>query len=124
MESRVAVQGGSPEEGLRIFIPGRQELPDRGDELVDAVKRTAADPLAGQFRKPAFHQVQPTATGRHIVDHKAGMFLEPGFDLGMPVRTVVVHDQVQGFPARKFAIHAGKPCTWSWTTTVRTGMPR
>jgi len=36
------------------------------------------------------------------------MFLEPGFDLGMPVRTVVVHDQVQGFPARKFAIHAAQ----------------
>src|SRR5208337_884892 len=53
-------------------------------------------------------RVFPPGSSRSMRRRNLGMFLEPGFDLGMPVRTVVVHDQVQGFPARKFAIHAAQ----------------
>ena len=83
-----------PNEGLRIFIPHDKELVDRGDEIVDAEERITANAFVGEFREPAFNQVQPAAACWHIVDYKAAMFPQPGFDFGGAMRPVVVHDDV------------------------------
>ena len=84
----------SPNEGLRIFIPHDKELVDRGDEVVDAEERITANAFVREFREPAFNQVQPAAACWHIVDYKAAMFPQPGFDFGGAMRPVVVHDDV------------------------------
>ena len=47
--------------------------------------------LLVSFGEPAFNQVEPTATGGHIVDNKARMLGEPDFDVPMSVSAVVVH---------------------------------
>jgi hypothetical protein len=57
------VDGGRPDEGFRIFIPRRQEFVDGGNEIVNAEKGAAPDAFVGKFCKPAFDQIQPTATG-------------------------------------------------------------
>lgn len=60
-----------------IFVPGSQEIFNRGDKISDTQKRTAPDALVGQFSKPAHDQVQPTAIGWHIVNNKPRTFPDP-----------------------------------------------
>ena len=55
----------------------------------------AADALVGDLTKPAFDQIQPGTAGGNEVHVEPRMPLQPPLDLGMLVRGVVVHDQVQ-----------------------------
>ena len=87
--------GGVPDEGFGIFIPGFQELSDRRYQIRHAGEGVATDTLGGQFSKPTLDEVAPTATGGHEVNHETRVALEPGFDGGMAVGAVVVNHQVQ-----------------------------
>ena len=84
----------SPNEWLWVLVPGCQEFVDRGDEIVDAEERITANAFVREFSKPAFNQVQPAAACGHIVDYKAAIFPQPGFDFGGAMGPVVVHDDV------------------------------
>ena len=90
MESTVAV----PNERLRIFVPRRQEVVDRGNEFLNAEERVAADAFVGEFGEPSLNQVQPTTAGWNIVDDKAAMFAQPCLDFGRSMSPVVVHHDV------------------------------
>ena len=83
-----------PNERLRIFVPGGQELVDGGDEFVDAEKRITANASVGEFSEPSLNQVQPAAARWHLVDYKAAMFAQPGLDFGSAMSPVVVHNDV------------------------------
>jgi hypothetical protein len=87
-----------------MFVPSGQEFLDRGNQIVNAQERTTADAFVGQFREPAFDQVQPTATGRDVVHREARMLRQPSLDLGRAVSAVIVHHQVQRSLSRKVAI--------------------
>ena len=88
------VDGRSPKERLRVFVPRGQELVDRGNEFVDAEERITANAFVGEFSEPSLNQVQPAAAGWHIVDYKAAMFAQPTFDCGGAMSPIVVHDEV------------------------------
>jgi hypothetical protein len=47
--------GGRPNKGSRILIPGLQEFFDRGDHVGHAEERAATDAFAGQLSRPALH---------------------------------------------------------------------
>ena len=99
------IHGGSPHEWFGIFVPSGQKLIDSGNKIVDAEERIAANAFIGQFSKPALNQIEPTVTGRHIVNDIARMLSEPRFHIGMPVSSLVVHYQVQRCLAWKRAIN-------------------
>ena len=88
------VDRGGPEKGLRVVVPRRQKFLDRGDQIVAAVKGVPADAFRRQFSTPAFHEVEPTGTGRHNVRNEPRMPVEPGSHRRMGVRAIVVHHQV------------------------------
>ena len=91
-----------------MLVPGREEFFNGGDQIGDVEKGTAADAFVGEFSKPAFNQVQPTATGGDIVDYVARMLREPSFNVRVPVRAVIVHHQMQRRFARELAIDAAQ----------------
>jgi hypothetical protein len=89
-----------------MFVPGGEELVDRGLQIVDIEERATPDSLVGQLGEPAFNKVKPTATGGHIVDHETGMLAEPCLHLRGTVSAVIIDHQVQGYFARKLAVDA------------------
>ena len=97
-----------PDEWFGVVVPSIQEFFDGGDQIQDAEERVAARTLIGQLGEPTFNQVKPTATGWDIVDDKTAMFAEPGFHIGMPMSTIVIHDQMQDLCVRKFAVNASE----------------
>ena len=70
-----------PHEGRRVFVPGRQE----------------------RF-KPSGPPRSPPGAGGDKVQHEVKMALQPSPHLGMFVRAVVIHDQMERNLARKFLI--------------------
>jgi hypothetical protein len=68
---------------------------DGVDQLTHALESAPANPLVGDVAKPAFHEVQPRTARRDEVNVEPGMALQPSLDLGVFVRVVVVHDQMQ-----------------------------
>ncbi len=68
---------------------------NRVDQMADAVEGPTTNPLVGDLAKPTFHQIQPRTARWNEVDVKPWMSFQPRLDLGMFVRVVVVHDQVQ-----------------------------
>ena len=78
-----------------MFVPGREELVDRLLQVGHAAEGIAADALAGQLAEPSLNQIQPTRTGGHEMANEARMAFQPSPDVGMLVRAVVVHDQMQ-----------------------------
>ena len=54
---------GSPDEGIRIFVPGFEEPGNGGLKIRDARKGTAAHRFGSEFAEPTFHQVEPTGAG-------------------------------------------------------------
>ena len=89
------VHRGGPDERLWGFVPGSEEVVDGGLQVWHAAEGTTTDSLVRQFSKPAFHQIQSRAARGDEVHVEARMPLEPGLDLGVFVRGVVVRDQVQ-----------------------------
>ena len=64
------------------------------DQIADAMKRSTADSLTYNFRKPSFHLVQPRSAGGREVKVIAGVLLEPRPDLRVLMEPVVIQDDV------------------------------
>ena len=95
---------GGPGEGLGVFVGLREEAVDGGLEIDDALEDAALEPLLGQLGEEAFDRVEPGGRGRGEVEVEPRMPFEPGANLGMLVRRIVVDDQVQVPPGRGLAV--------------------
>src|SRR5258708_38578772 len=62
---------GAPHEGRGLLVPLLDEASDGFDQIGDAGKTAAAHGLAGEFRKPALYQIEPTRTARDEVQFEA-----------------------------------------------------
>lgn len=67
-------------------------------------KDTALERVGVQVAEESLDHVEPRSAGRREVHVEARMALEPGLDLRMLVGGVVVGDQMQVAPRRRFAI--------------------
>ena len=95
---------GGPDKGLWVVIGFGEVAVDGGLEIDDAGEHAALEPLPGQFGKEAFDGIEPRGRGRGEMEMEPWMAFEPGADLGMLVRRIVVDDQVQLEVGRGFAI--------------------
>ena len=64
------------------------------DQFIDASEGPAANRLLSDEAKPALHLIQPGRIGRGVVDVIAATPCQPGPNLGMLVRRVIVDDQM------------------------------
>jgi len=76
---------------------------DLGHQFLDAAEGAAADGALGEQSEPPFHLVQPGGIGGRVVQVETGMLRQPGTNLGMLVRGVVIDDEVE----IEFCGHAG-----------------
>lgn len=95
---------GRPDKGRRARIVAGEVSGDRLDQPGQAAKDSSTQTLGGQVTKEALHHVEPRGTRGSKVQMKARMPFEPGFDLGMFVRGVVIQDQVQVAICRRLRI--------------------
>lgn len=77
-----------------MLVVPRDEVIDLAHQLFDAFERTTADRLVGNQSKEAFDLVEPGTVGECEVDVPARSGCEPGFDFGVFVSAVIVHDQM------------------------------
>src|SRR6266446_9892255 len=85
---------GRPDKRLGSIVVSGDELLDGCDQIGNTREDSATDALVGQFTKPAFDEVEPGRRGRGEVQVEARMLGQPGLDLRMLVRPVVVEDHV------------------------------
>ena len=90
LDDRVGI--GSPGEGLRIFVGLGEVAVDRSLEINNAFENPSFEPLPGELGKESLDGVEPGGRGRGELEVKPPMPFEPGADLGMLVRGVVVDD--------------------------------
>jgi hypothetical protein len=83
---RDGVGGFGPYEGLGVIVV----LVDSGPQVDDGSEDAAPEALAGEFGKEAFDGIEPGTGFRGEVAGPARVPSEPGFDLGVSVRGVVV----------------------------------
>ena len=86
--------GGGPDKGFRIVVPGDEEGFDRCLQIRHAEENAAAYGLAVEVAEPSLHQIQPAGTGRNEVRYEPGMPFQPFPYLVMFVGAVIVHDQM------------------------------
>src|SRR3989454_2303211 len=98
--------GGRPDKGTRVLIVLAKVLTNGSNEFSHAAKRSTPYALACDFREPAFHQVQPRGARGDEMKMVARALSEPLLHLGMLVRPVVVHDQMNVPPTRGLPIDA------------------
>ena len=82
-------------KGWQRIVPAVDEGPDLDHEVADGGESAAVDGLAFDDAEPDLDQVQPGPRGRGEVHVDLGVVGEPGLHLGVLVRGVVVHDQMQ-----------------------------
>jgi hypothetical protein len=82
----------APDEGLGALVVLVDEAVDGGLEIDDRAEDAVLQPTAGELGKEALDGVQPGAGGGREVEGPAWMSLQPGADLGVLVRRVVVED--------------------------------
>ena len=68
----------------------------------------ATDSLVIQVAEPSLDKIQPTGIGGDEVRHKPRIPFLPRLHLGMLVRPVVVHDQMQGNIAGELGVDAAQ----------------
>jgi hypothetical protein len=88
------VGAGGPDEGSTGLVVVGDEGVDLGDQVAHRAERAAADRLGADVGEEALDQVEPRAVGGDEVQVPARPGREPGLDLGMLVRGVVVEDDV------------------------------
>ena len=71
------------------------EVIDLLDQLAHIAEGAAADGALSDEGEPALDLIEPAGIGGSEVQVKAGMVGQPGFDLGMFVGGVIVHDQME-----------------------------
>ena len=85
---------GGPGERARIVVGFAQEPVDGGLQIDDQAEDAALQSPFGELGEEALDGIEPGCRGRGVVEDEARMALEPGADLGMLVRGVVVEDDV------------------------------
>ena len=77
-----------------ILASGRavSKLFDGRHQIRYATEHATANTFAGDLPKPPFNKIEPRGGGRREVAMKAGMLFQPCLDLGVIVRTIVVHE--------------------------------
>ena len=84
-----------PAKRLSIVVPVTEPVHDCSFETADAVKAAAANSLAGNYREPAFNQVQPRRAARREVQADPRMVGKPLVYGRMFVGSVIVADEMQ-----------------------------
>ena len=95
---------GRPDKRRRARIVACEVSADRFDQFGQAAKDPSTQTLGAQVPKEALHHVEPRGACRREVQMKARMLFQPGLDLGMFVRGVVIQDQVQVAIRRRLLI--------------------
>ena len=80
---------GGPDEGFGFGIVLLEIGFNCGLEFGDAAEDAAASGVAGDQAEEALDQINPGGRGWREVEVKAGVALEPSFDLGMLMRCVL-----------------------------------
>lgn len=88
------IGGGSPLEGLAVRVVCRDEVINALHELFDTGERAAPNGLVSDQGKEALDLIEPGTVGRDEMHVPARPTGQPGLDLGMAVRGVVVADAV------------------------------
>src|SRR6266705_2443908 len=97
---------GRPDKRARVLIVLAKVLTNGSNEFSHAAKRSTPNALARDLREPALHQVQPRGPRGDEMEMVARALSEPLLHLGMFVRAVVVHDQMNLPPTRSLPIDA------------------
>ena len=98
---------GFPDEWLWfVGIVFTDEAVDGGLEIDDGLEDAVLEPAPGEFGEEALDGIEPRARGRREVEGSAWMAGEPGADLVLLVRRVVVEDHVDGLVRRHLALDA------------------
>ena len=91
-------------KGLGLSLVSARISVDGGLEIDDAFEHASLEALPGQFGEEPFDGIEPGCRGRGEMEMEPRMPFEPGADLGMLVRRIIVDDQVQLPLGRGFAI--------------------
>ena len=67
---------------------------DGGLKVGDGLEDAPFQPPSGQDREKSFDGIEPGCRARGEVEYLSGMIGEPGLDLGVFVRAVVIEDRV------------------------------
>jgi hypothetical protein len=84
---------GLPFSGSSVV--GHYELFDLNDQLFDAGEAAATDGTLRDDCEPALHLIQPGSVGGRVMHVETRPLRQPGLDLGILVRTVVIDDEEQ-----------------------------
>jgi len=91
---------GGPDERLGVVISLGEEALDGGLEIDQRSEHAALEPSLAELSKEALDGVEPGSRFRRVMEHKAGMPVEPGPDLGVLVASVIVEDHVDELAGR------------------------
>ena len=72
-----------------------QVVLDSSDQVRDATEDTSSDSVLGNLPEPALDHVEPGTRCRNKVQVKTPMLLEPPFDRGALMGSIVVDDEVK-----------------------------
>ena len=86
---------GCPDEQLRVFAVGLEKQFHARFQRRDAVERAPAELFVARLAKQVLHQVQPRGAGRDEMQLEPRVLVQPGCEVRVPVRAVVVQDEVQ-----------------------------
>src|SRR3974390_3289566 len=81
-------------KGLGVIVGFLQEAVDGGLEIDNRAEGTAFEAAFGQFGEEALDRIEPRGRGRGVMEDKAVVSVEPGANLGVLVRGVVVEDDM------------------------------
>ena len=91
---------GGPDERFRVVVGRGEEALDRRLQVDNRAEHAALQPSPDQLGEEALDGVEPGGRCRRVVEHKAGVPIEPGLHLGVLVAAVVVEDDVDNFAGR------------------------
>ena len=86
---------GCPDEQLRVFAVGLEKQFHARFQRRDAVERAPAELFVAWLAKQVLHQVQRSGAGRDEMQLEPRVLVQPGCEVRVPVRAVVVQDEVQ-----------------------------
>ena len=102
------LDGCRPYEWFGAFIPGGEEVGNRGLKLFDAEEHAALNGLIVEMTEPALDKIHPACAGGYEVRNEARMALKPRSHFFVFVGAVVVHDEMERHVAGKLLIEAAQ----------------
>src|SRR5215469_16736005 len=101
-DDRIWVSG--PDEGLWVLVGLGEEALDGGLEIDERSEHTALEPASAELGKEALDGIEPGGRGWRVMEHKAGMSIEPDPHPGVLVAAVVVEDHVDDLASRDLGL--------------------